>query len=245
MTTEEGVYESALRLFSIGVGPSSSHTVGPMRAALSFRQRLLGEDLLDGVEAIVCRLYGSLAATGLGHGTPDAVIAGLRGFEPSSVPQAELHGKWQSLQNGQAIRVGTAALTERSIVFEPKNRDFGHPNALSFTARTPRGDISETYLSTGGGFIRKVGEATGRDDRKGILSEYRSMSQLMRELAGRSIADVAWADEVAMHGADLAEAGLQQIRQTMLSSLHRGLHTEGTLPGFLRVPRRVGLPCNP
>ncbi|QOC26497.1 L-serine ammonia-lyase [Microbacterium hominis] len=244
------MYVSALDLFSLGIGPSSSHTVGPMRAALAFVDGLESAGIRERVTRFVCRLHGSLAATGVGHGTPDAVIAGLRGLRPETVDPAHVHGEWARLCAGEDVRIGQVALTEGDIAFAPRERHHGHPNALTLTAFDGDGELaSETYLSIGGGFVRRVGESgsdesvpesVGDDGLAGMLpSRYRTMAELLAALDGRTIAEVAWADEVALRGADRAAAGLDLIWQEMRACVERGLNVRGVLPGRLGVPRRA------
>jgi L-serine dehydratase len=129
-------YVSAFDLFSVGIGPSSSHTVGPMRAALALAERLRDAGLLDRVSRVVCTLYGSLGSTGIGHGTPDAIVAGLSGLHPETCDPAEVRGAWSRLdQNGSILLTGEARLpmTRDDIAFEPRTRLPEHPNALTFS----------------------------------------------------------------------------------------------------------------
>ncbi len=96
-------YTSAFELFSIGIGPSSSHTVGPMRAAVDFVSRLRGDDALERVASVSCVLYGSLGATGIGHGTPDAVVAGLQGLDPETVDPDAVRRAWSDWPDGRPL----------------------------------------------------------------------------------------------------------------------------------------------
>ncbi|WP_137842964.1 L-serine ammonia-lyase, iron-sulfur-dependent, subunit alpha [Microbacterium sp. 2FI] len=130
-------YVSAFELFSIGVGPSSSHTVGPMRAARDFAMRLREEGLLDQVERVTCTLYGSLGATGIGHGTPDAVVAGLQGLEPETVDPAVVRSAWSAWPSGAELALdGTRpiAFDKSDVVFAPRTRLPAHPNAMTLEA---------------------------------------------------------------------------------------------------------------
>ena len=132
-------YVSAFELFSIGVGPSSSHTVGPMRAALDFVARLREAGLLDRVGRVTCTLYGSLGATGIGHGTPDAVVAGLMGLEPETVDPDAVRTAWGGWRAGSDLPLaGThpVAFSKGDIAFEPRTRLPGHPNAMTLEAWT-------------------------------------------------------------------------------------------------------------
>lgn len=237
---ERGVYVSALELFSIGIGPSSSHTVGPMRAGLDFRHRLRDAGLLDDVVRFRCRLEGSLAATGVGHGTPDAVIAGLRGHEPETVDPALVHGQWAELYQGAVLDVGGVALHKDDIEFAPLSRHQGHPNSMVLYALVGDGKIlEETYLSIGGGFIRRIGDDDAPADTAAPRNAYRNMAELLRLAADRPIRDIAWDDEVALHGAERAGQGLDAIWRAMRDCVERGLQADGVLPGGLHVRRRA------
>ncbi|WP_127473145.1 L-serine ammonia-lyase, iron-sulfur-dependent, subunit alpha [Microbacterium sulfonylureivorans] len=130
-------YVSAFELFSIGVGPSSSHTVGPMRAALDFVVRLRAAGLLESVGRVTCTLYGSLGATGIGHGTPDAVVAGLMGLEPETVDPDAVRAAWSGWTEGRELPLaGTHAIgfAKDDVIFEPRTRLPGHPNAMTLEA---------------------------------------------------------------------------------------------------------------
>jgi L-serine dehydratase len=245
LEVERGVYTSALDLFSIGIGPSSSHTVGPMRAAADFRDRLADGGLLAAVVRFGCRLDGSLAATGVGHGTPDAVIAGLRGHRPETVDPAVVHGAWTLLETGRTLDIGGVRFTRDELTFAPRERPHGHPNSLTLRAELASGGVvEETYLSVGGGFIRRLGEpaaadAAGSRPEGPSAPAFRSMRELLDLSRGRSIADVAWDAEVSVHGAAAARRGLDAIWTAMRACIERGLHSDGVLPGGLRVPRRA------
>ncbi len=118
-------YVSALDLFSIGIGPSSSHTVGPMRAALQFAQNVRDSGQLDAITRVTCSLYGSLGATGLGHGTPGAVLAGLAGFRPETCDPDDVRHAWAGLGEGGALLLaGTHRIpvTKDDVSFLPRTR---------------------------------------------------------------------------------------------------------------------------
>lgn len=130
-------YVSAFELFSIGVGPSSSHTVGPMRAAHDFVVRLRDAGVLPRVGRVTCTLYGSLGATGIGHGTPDAVVAGLRGLEPETVDPDAVRSAWSAWPDGQSLELAgirTVPFARGDVVFAPRTRLPGHPNAMTLEA---------------------------------------------------------------------------------------------------------------
>jgi L-serine dehydratase len=247
-----GVYTSALEMFSIGIGPSSSHTVGPMRAAADFVHYLATRNSSETATHYTIILHGSLAATGIGHGTPDAVIAGLRGMNPETCDPKEVWGQWAQLESGAHIRIDDAHVSRDDIVFEAHVQSFGHPNAITLIADAHGVEIARaTYLSVGGGFIQRAGDDDTADRRgkgtPGIVSTYRTASQLVAackddptsDTFNRSIADIAMADEVAIRGAAATCAGLDHIWATMDECIEAGLHQEGYLPGHLRVPRRA------
>lgn len=235
-----GVYVSALELFSIGIGPSSSHTVGPMRAAREFRTGLAASGLWEQTTRLTCRLLGSLGATGVGHGTPDAVLAGWRGYQPETVEPGLVHGEWERLAGGASIRIGEGCVTADDITFEPRNREHSHPNALTFGAYSGARVLrEETYLSVGGGFVERVGGPASKPDAAAPASAYRTMAELLAQCDGRPVAELAWADEVALHGADRAAEGLDAIADAMDACVRRGLQADGVLPGRLGVRRRA------
>ena len=118
-------YFSALDLFSIGIGPSSSHTVGPMRAALAFADHLTATGRLADVTRVSCSLFGSLGATGLGHGTPDAILAGLTGLRPETCDPADVRASWSGLAEGATLSLAgihTIPISKDDIRFEPRTR---------------------------------------------------------------------------------------------------------------------------
>src|SRR6478735_937409 len=156
-------YVSAFELFSIGVGPSSSHTVGPMRAARDFAARLRARGELDAVARVSCVLYGSLGATGLGHGTPDAIVAGLQGLEPETVEPDAVRSAWVDWPDEASLALDgghSIPFSKSDVAFEPRNRLPGHPNAMTLTATDAAGAAvaTETYYPVGGWFIRRDGD---------------------------------------------------------------------------------------
>lgn len=229
-----GVYVSVLDLFSIGIGPSSSHTVGPMRAAARFRQ-VLGDRPVD---ALQCTLHGSLGATGHGHGTPAAVVAGLAGAAPESVDPDTVLERWTRLQAGGTETILGARLTARDIVFAPRERPFGHPNSMTFEAWAGERLIeSRSYLSVGGGFIEEIGAESAAPE--GPASSYSSMTELLVLCAEASIHEIAWADEIGLRDAETLRSGIAEIWSTMCGCIEEGLSLRGELPGPLRVRRRA------
>ncbi|GAA5202639.1 L-serine ammonia-lyase, iron-sulfur-dependent, subunit alpha [Microbacterium jejuense] len=154
-------YVSAFELFSIGVGPSSSHTVGPMRAAHDFAVRLRESGVLPQVGRVTCTLYGSLGATGIGHGTPDAVVAGLQGLEPETVDPDAVRSAWTGWPDGRHLDLAGShpVLFDRGdVVFAPRTRLPAHPNAMTLEAWAGAEDGPERAQASAGG-IRSTGAA--------------------------------------------------------------------------------------
>jgi L-serine dehydratase len=242
------MYCSSLDLFSIGIGPSSSHTVGPMRAALAFAEHLGAAGMLADVTRVSCSLYGSLGATGLGHATPDAVVAGLAGFRPETCDPDDVRAAWSGLPEGGA----TLALAGRhkiviskdDITLEPRTRLPGHPNALTLSAWAGADAVpllEETFYSVGGGFIRRDGDVTEVNAEVQQPMAYSSGEEMLAlcDTHGLDLCDVARANELSVHGGDKLDAGLDAIWDAMHSCVEAGLHADGTLPGGLGVKRRA------
>ncbi|MEH3089951.1 MAG: L-serine ammonia-lyase [Microbacterium arborescens] len=242
-------YVSAFELFSIGVGPSSSHTVGPLRAARTFVERLRASGGLSSVDRVGCVLYGSLGATGIGHGTPDAVVAGLQGHAPETVDPDVVRGAWSGWADGSPLLldgVRPVSFARGDIVFEPRTRLPGHPNAMTLSAWDAAGApvLQETYFSVGGGFIRRDGDDGGSGGEAAMPWPYRfDSARELLELCEReqlSIAGLARRNEEALRSEADVAAGLDAIWEAMTGCVESGLRAEGTLPGMLRVRRRAG-----
>lgn len=238
-------YVSAFELFSIGVGPSSSHTVGPMRAAGVFVDRLADAGLLERVHRVRCELFGSLGATGIGHGTPDAIVAGLAGHRPDTVDPDLVRGAWSAIgDDGTLVLAGIhpVRFQRADIVLSPRVRRPEHPNALTLTAWDAAGEplASETYFSVGGGFIRRDGEALQAP--AAVPHPYSSAAELLALCAetGLSIAEIARRNEEAWRSEDDVRTGLDAIWDAMSACVAAGLAHDGVLPGRLGVKRRAG-----
>ncbi|GAA4342942.1 L-serine ammonia-lyase, iron-sulfur-dependent, subunit alpha [Microbacterium rhizosphaerae] len=239
-------YVSAFELFSIGVGPSSSHTVGPMRAAVDFAARLRSGGVIDRVCRVTCDLFGSLGATGLGHGTPDAVVAGLLGLRPETVDPEAVRSVWTEWPDGRELMLdGTHAVpfSKADVVFAPRTRLPGHPNAMTLKAYDGDGATvaEETYYSIGGGFIRRDGEPPQLDAHV-YPFDYGSSEELLElcDLNGWTIAEVARRNEESQRSEAEVAAGLDAIWDAMSACVDAGLHADGVLPGMLKVKRRAG-----
>ncbi|KRA24448.1 serine ammonia-lyase [Microbacterium sp. Root61] len=241
-------YISAFELFSIGVGPSSSHTVGPMRAARDFAARLRAGGDLERLARVDGTLYGSLGATGIGHGTPDAVVVGLGGAEPETVDPAAVRGAWTGWPEGRALFVdGTTPVpfAKSDIAFESRTRLPGHPNAMTLRAyATTDPDAlpfaTETYYSIGGGFIRRDGEPprVASHDFPLAFDDAQSLLALCDE-RGITIAEAARINEETLRPDAEVAAGLDRIWDAMAACVEAGLHHDGVLPGMLKVKRRA------
>ncbi len=240
-------------LFKIGIGPSSSHTVGPMVAARRFGERLVQRGLLDAVAHVEVALYGSLALTGKGHATDSAVILGLAGevpalVDPDRVPQivAEVH------QTGRLTLMGTRDIgfvPTRDIHFWQRERRPFHSNAMAITARDAAGDVIDqrSYYSIGGGFVLDEDEALG-NERAGDIGpplpyDFASADDLLAIGARDAIsfAEIMLANELVHHSQAEVEAGLDLIDATMAQCIDRGCRNEGVLPGGLKVQRRAAV----
>ncbi len=219
-----------------------------MRAARAFAERLSDDDVLDRVTRVTCSLYGSLGATGLGHGTPDAVVAGLAGLRPDDCDPDEVRGAWTRLGDaGAEVRIaGThpIVMATSDVSLEPRTRLPGHPNAMTLQAWGDDAALplaEETYYSVGGGFIRREGDAPEQSEALRHPLPYSNAAELLDlcDAHGFSLCDVARSNEVAVHGEEGIDAGLDAIWAAMAVCVERGLATEGRLPGGLGVKRRA------
>ena len=240
---------SVFDLFKVGIGPSSSHTVGPMLAAYRFAAGLRDAGQLHAVARVVAELYGSLALTGKGHATDKAVILGLAGERPDAVDADSADAIVELVRANGALRL---AGTRRIAFAEATDLLFHrgtflpfHPNGVKFTAYRESGDVlvTETYYSTGGGFVVKHGELAADAlapatppaypfaSAKGLLAAGRA--------AGLSIAGVVLANERTRRPDAETFAGIDRIWAVMQACIDRGCRTEGVLPGGLNVVRRA------
>jgi len=247
------VFVSVFDIFKIGVGPSSSHTMGPMLAAGDFIGRL--EEALGGDAAadirLSCTLYGSLAHTGAGHGTHRAVLAGFLGATPETfdavATAAGIDALRQSgmlrLMHGRKVRLDPASC----IVEDRATRLDQHPNGMQFEALRADGSpvLSEVYFSVGGGFVLNAAEMAARDTivmpRPSVPFAFGSAGEMleMGEKAGLTIAEMKRANEEAVRRPEEVARGLGKLWAAMDDCIARGLATGGELPGGLRVRRRA------
>ena len=239
---------SALDLFTIGIGPSSSHTLGPMRAAYRFLQLLQGEGMAAQVARLHCELYGSLAATGKGHGTDSAILLGWLGEEPESIDIGSVAARLKAIRQSKQLPLpwGTSiAFNEaRDLSFKRLKPLPLHPNGMHFTALdaadVPLADA--IIYSTGGGFIASEEEMKHPQRRSEVLPHpFTTGEELLGRCAGHalSISALMFLNEAAFRPAADTRARLDAIWQAMQDCVKRGCAQGGTLPGGLKVRRRA------
>ena len=240
---------SVFDLFSIGIGPSSSHTVGPMRAAGRFVRQLNADGLLPSVARVRIELYGSLGATGAGHGTPGAVVLGLEGCEPETVDPVVAKARVEEINTGGRLQLaGTHTIQfdhTAEIVLSLRAMDF-HSNGMVFLAYDGSGEelTRRVYYSVGGGFVVDEQEAeSGPREDVAVPYPFNSAEELVRLATENqcSIAELMARNEVALGREPDLRAGLLQIWAAFQQCVNAGLAATGTLPGKLRVKRRARL----
>jgi len=239
---------SLFELFSIGVGPSSSHTVGPMRAACQFVKDLDVQGKLGDLTRLKADLYGSLALTGVGHGTDKAVLNGLEGKEPETVDPDILLPRMQAIENDKRINANgkhvIAFDCEHDLLLHKQTFLPKHANGMRFTALANDTILQETtYYSVGGGFI-VTDEEFGQDDTRSqtpIPYPFTTAAELFAHCSQEnySIRDIMFENEKAWRSDEEIKAGILRITDVMEAVIQRGCATEGELPGGLRVKRRA------
>ncbi|NVE01325.1 L-serine ammonia-lyase [Massilia sp. BJB1822] len=236
---------SVFDLFKIGIGPSSSHTVGPMVAARRF---LIEAGPLDDVVAVESALYGSLALTGVGHGTDKAVILGLMGETPQDINPDLVDAKLAEVEARKEIRLlGVKAVpftAATGLIFHMNETLPEHPNGMSFTLKRADGStVHKVFYSVGGGFIRAEGESAAADNAPATAIPYPfdTMADLLAhgEASGKTIPQMLRANELAKIDEAKLDAGLDRIWHVMRGCIAHGLETAGQLPGGLKVKRRA------
>ncbi|QRP44456.1 L-serine ammonia-lyase [Amycolatopsis sp. FDAARGOS 1241] len=240
---------SVFDLFSIGIGPSSSHTVGPMRAARTFVDGLADDGVLDRVTRVQAELFGSLGATGFGHGSDKAVLLGLSGERPESVDTDTVPARVSEIRTSGRLLLGGA----REIAFD-EDTDLtmhrrtslpAHPNGMVFRAFAGAAEVrSRTYYSVGGGFVRDESYETDAvfvEDATPVPYPFRTGADLLAHCASTelSVSEIMLANELSWRSESEVRAGLLEIWAVMASCVEAGIHHEGVLPGGLKVPRRA------
>ena len=236
---------SVFDMFKIGVGPSSSHTLGPWRAAQRFVAYLQEKQLLEKVTSLNVLLYGSLAKTGKGHGTDIAVLLGLCNEDPVTIDVNSIDHKIESIRNLRQLNLGGELLlafdpaTELQFLFD-ESLPF-HPNALSFLVKLNDGQaISQTYYSIGGGFVVQEQDTAGSKQQVILPFPVNTADDLLHWcMKGLAIHEVVMENEAAWRPESSTKAGILQIWQAMRDCMYRGCHTHGYLPGGLNVKRRA------
>ncbi|MEX5587163.1 L-serine ammonia-lyase [Pseudomonas urmiensis] len=239
---------SVFDLFKIGIGPSSSHTVGPMRAAATFAQALRERGLLAQVQRVEVRLYGSLSATGVGHATDRACLLGLMGQWPDRIDPHSIEPRIDQLMQEQCLmldgRQPIAFNYARDMLLLDENLPY-HPNAMTLEAQGEQGLVlTQTYYSVGGGFIVEQGEIDAPQDSAEPISlpyEFSSAAELLAlcKAHGLSVSQLMMANECAWRPESETRQGLLSIWAAMRECVDNGLRNEGILPGGLKVKRRA------
>ncbi len=236
---------SVFDMFKIGIGPSSSHTLGPWRAAQRFVQSIKKNHSIAGIKDLQVLLYGSLAKTGKGHGTDIAIQLGLSGDDPVSFDVTRINSKIQGIKQSQKLLLdGTREIQfkESSIQFLFTETLPYHPNAMSFLADFIDGDqVAETYYSIGGGFVKKEGESSDANTAIQLPFPIDKAEDLLHWCmkTGMRISEVVLENENAWRNEQKTKEGLLNIWQVMKDCMYRGSQTEGILPGGLFVKRRA------
>jgi L-serine dehydratase len=239
---------SVFDIFKIGIGPSSSHTMGPMNAARSFAELLDAKGLLSRTSQVSAQLYGSLALTGRGHCTDRAILLGLEGMSPDTIDSRLVEPALQRIRQSKRLRL----LGKHEIGFdEPMNLLFhtdqvlpGHSNGMRFTAHDSADGVlaREEYYSIGGGFVLRAGEDAGANaSRAAPPFEFASGEELLElcKTQGLEIHELMLARERAWRSDADIDAGLMRIWQVMQDCVRRGFEAQGLLPGVLGVRRRA------
>jgi L-serine dehydratase len=241
---------SVFDLFTIGIGPSSSHMVGPMRAARRFARRLEEQGLMDRTARVRAELYGSLGVTGKGHGTDRAVLLGLEGETPEEVPPEAIAARVDAIRGDGRLALlkrRPVAFNERTdLVFNKSERLPLHSNGMRFTAFDEKGEEldSRVYYSVGGGFVVNE-EAAGKDqlvkDDTELPYPFKSGADLLKHgwETKKKVHELMWANESARRPAAEVRERLGKIWKAMQDCVERGCRNEGVLPGGLNVPRRA------
>ena len=243
---KEPITTSVFDLFKIGPGPSSSHTIGPMKAAYDFLQRAyVLPELLEPLQ-IKIHLYGSLSATGKGHGTDRAVIAGLLGWLPDTCEPNAFTTLLKTPEDAYPISIHgkPITLTAKSVIFEKGRYDSPHPNTMVFQLLSNGAVVlEEEYYSVGGGFIQRKGEDAQAAATKTPAFPFSTMNELKEALIKNklSLTDLMIANEMALTGLIRKEVyqKIDDILETMHRAVKRGLRHKGVLPGSIKLRRKA------
>jgi L-serine dehydratase len=239
---------SVFDLFKIGIGPSSSHTVGPMKAARMFAQGLEERELLPRTAEVRIELYGSLGATGKGHGSDKAIVLGLEGDEPHSVDIEGIEARLHQIRAGRQLRLlgmqPVEFVEKQHLLFKRTSLPF-HPNGMRFFAFDAGGEelYERTYYSVGGGFVvDEQAEAGGIvEEMRPVPIPFDTAEELLQQCKRHhtSISQVMWQNELAWRPEAEVRAGLLDIWGVMQECVQRGTQAHGILPGGMKVRRRA------
>lgn len=238
---------SVFDMLKIGVGPSSSHTLGPWRAAERFLGELRDKKMLDDVNRVKVDLYGSLSLTGKGHATDLAVMLGLSGGDPEYIPVESLDVIITAIKNKKEIFLGNEIIIpfdfEKDIVF---NREFlpFHANGMKFTAYTSKEEYETIYYSIGGGFVvveERINSTKNEEIKCSFPFRTDNATDLLKfcNQENKKVWEIVYENEKSMRSEEEIHKELMRIWDTMLECMYIGCHSEGTLPGGLNVRRRA------
>jgi len=232
---------SVFDMFKIGVGPSSSHTLGPWRAALRFIQTLQQQNLFYKTTSVTVLLYGSLAKTGKGHGTDIAVLMGLCGEDPVTIDVNSIASKFENILSTGKLLLNNEKQIDAKVKFMMNEKLPFHPNGLCFLADCEIDKISETFYSVGGGFVVKENEPQTKAASIDLPFPVNTSADLLHWCmkTGLSINEVVMENENAWRSEAETKKGVLNIWQVMKECMHRGCYTKGELPGGLHVRRRA------
>jgi L-serine dehydratase len=238
---------SLFEIFKIGIGPSSSHTVGPMRAASAFASTLRDSGQLPNTARVEANLYGSLALTGHGHGTDRAILLGLSGELPDRIAPETIEPKLAAIRSSNSLSLAathTISFGEKHDLLFHKDQTLQfHSNGMRFRAFDQAGAIlsDQTYFSVGGGFVVRQGENSSASAKVPVAYPFTSADQLLQigERTGFAVWQIGLENEKSWHTESEIRDYVRRIWETMQACIERGLATEGILPGGLNVRRRA------
>ena len=241
------MYYSFFEIFSIGVGPSSSHTVGPMRAAKRYLDNLRNAGKFDQISRIEVTLYGSLALTGIGHGTIKAIVYGLMGLEAEAIDPEKPYVV--AVERDNILHLGQQRAIpfhlSKDIIFAKDTFLPEHSNGMKFTAYDAKNKVilEEVYFSVGGGTIARRDEISKRIEREpyNVPHQFDTCKELLDQCQKYSldISDIVMQNEVSLRKEQEVREGILKIHHIMQSSLERGMRARGILPGGLGIKRRA------
>ncbi|WP_154222134.1 L-serine ammonia-lyase [Marinicella rhabdoformis] len=241
---------SVFDLFKIGIGPSSSHTVGPMRAANLFIGQIVSHDLVERTDSVFTELYGSLSHTGRGHGTDKAIILGLSGHLPDAIDPDVIPGILQQVNDDKSIQANDELalkfIEKKHLKFHKRKTLPLHSNGMQFTALDKDGNelLRKAYYSVGGGFIMAhthMAKQHIMEDDTDLPHPFTTGEELLVQCKthGKSTAEIMYANELTWRTREEIDQELDTIWQAMADCVKRGLNTDGVLPGGLKVARRA------